>query len=278
MLRWIKYGVGAVIVVGLAGFAVLGTNFASYLRTSTSAVQETIRETVPIEFELRHAGDMIEDILPDLQAQVRMIAQEEVEIAALETDITESRQRLSSEQTTLASLRNQMRVQQVSYSINGRNVERQQLTEQLHQRFKRFKQGELALSSKQKLLEKRQGGLRAAIALLDKMRHRKAELEQKVEALAAQHRLIQASAVESGHLADGSSLSEADQLLQQIETRLSVAERVLAHEQDIFPVSVTDELVDEAQLLTELDSYFSVESPVESSAVVVDLHRDADPR
>lgn len=278
MLRWIKYGVGAVIVVGLAGFAVLGTNFASYLRTSTSAVQESIRETVPIEFELRHAGDMIEDILPDLQAQVRMIAQEEVEIAALETDIKESQQRLGSEQTVLASLRNQMRVQQVSYSVNGRNVERQQLTEQLHQRFKRFKQGELALASKQRLLEKRQDGLQAALSLLEKMHHRKAELEQKVEALAAQHRLIQASAVESGHLVDGSSLSEADQLLQQIETRLAVAERVLAHGQDIFPVSVTEELVDEARLLTEMDNYFAVESPAESSAIVVELQRDTEPR
>ncbi|MDG1896310.1 MAG: hypothetical protein P8J37_15515 [Fuerstiella sp.] len=108
------------------------------------------------------------------------------------------------------------------------------------------------------------------------MRHRKAELEQKVEALAAQHRLVQASAIESGKLIDGSRLSEADQLLNQIETRLAVAQRVLAHEQDIFAVSTADELVDEEQLLTELDDYFGDNNSVENRTSVAGLSENVD--
>lgn len=274
MLRWIKYGLGAVVVVGVAGFVLLGSNFRSYIHTSTRAAQQAVRDAVPMEFELRRASDMIEAILPDLQSQVRMIAQEEVEISALEADIEESAKRINKEQRTLASLRNKMRVQQVSYSVNGRDIEREQLTEQLHQRFERFKQGELALASKQKLLEKRQDGLNAALAMLDKMRHRKAELEQKVEALAAQHRLVQASAIESGTLIDGSSLSNADQLLENIETRLEVAQRVLAHEQDLFTESVDDELVDEEQLLAELDEYFDHDNLSNSQTVAAGLSEE----
>ena len=276
MLRWIKYGVGAVVVVGVAGWTLLGSNFGTYIRTTTNAAQEAARNAVPVEFELRRASDMIEAILPDLQSQVRMIAQEEVEVAALTSDIEASQKRLNSEHKTLAMLRGKMRTQQVSYSVNGRNVERRLLTEQLHQRFERFKQGELAFASKQKLLEKRHDGLNAALAMLDKMRHRKAELEQKVEALAAQHRLVQASAIESGKLIDGSRLSEADQLLSQIETRLAVAQRVLAHEQDIFAVSTADELVDEEQLLTELDDYFDDEKSVDSPTSVAGLSKKVD--
>ena len=256
MLRWIKFGLGTMVMAGIAGFAILGTDFGSYLWTTTNAAQESIRNSVPVEFELRRASDMIQAILPDLQSQVRMIAQEEVEIASLESDITSTQQRLRQEQQTLASLRSKMRVHEVSYTIYGREIEREQLADQLHQRFNRFKQGELALASKQKLLQKRQDGLRAAMAMLGKMRHRKGELEQKVEALAAQHRLVQATVIESGRLVDGSQLSEADQLLQQIETRLAVAQRVLAHEQDLFDVNVAEELADEEQLLSELDEYF----------------------
>lgn len=272
MLRWIKYGLGAAIVLGGAGFALLGSNFQSYIRTSTNAAQEAVKNSVPVEFELRRASDLIDAILPDLQSQVRMIAQEEVEIANLASDIAASEKRLTNEQKTVAALRNKMRVQQVSYSVNGRTVERGQLTEQLHQRFERFKQGELAVSSKKKLMEKREDGLNAALAMLDKMRHRKAELEQKVESLTAQHRLVQASAIESGNLIDGSRLSEADQLIRQIETRLAVAQRVLAHEQDIFAVSATEELVNEKQLLTELDEYFGDDAAAENTAVVADLN------
>ncbi len=276
MLRWIKYGVGAVVVVGVAGWTLLGSNLGTYIRTTTNAAQEAARNAVPVEFELRRASDMIDAILPDLQSQVRMIAQEEVEVAALTSDIAGSQKRLNSEQKTLAMLRDRMRVQQVSYSVNGRNVERGLLTEQLHQRFERFKQGELAFASKQKLLEKRHDGLNAALAMLDKMRHRKAELEQKVEALAAQHRLVQASAIESGKLIDGSRLSEADQLLSQIETRLAVAQRVLAHEQDIFAVSEAEQVVDEEQLLTELDEYFGDDKSVDNRTSVAGLSKNVD--
>lgn len=257
------------VLAGVAGFAVLGTDLRSYVWTSTNAAQEAIRSSVPVEFELRRASDMIRAILPDLQSQVRMIAQEEVEIAALENDIAATEQRLDREQQTLASLRGSLRVQQVSYTVNGRELERGQLTDELHQRFSRYKQGELALDSKRRLLEKRQEGLSAGLAMLDSMRHRKAELEQKVETLAARHRLVKASAIESGRLVDGSQLSEADQLLQQIETRLAVAQRVLAHEQDLFEVNVVEELTDETQLLSEVDDYFS--SRAESSTVVVGL-------
>ncbi len=256
MLRWIKYGVGTVVIVGVAGVVLIGTNVGSYIHTSTRAARQAVKDSVPVEFELRRASDMIEAILPDLQSQVRMIAQEEVEIAALERDITESMQRSDTEQKTLAALRGKMKNRLVSYSVNGRDVERRELTDQLHQRFERFKQGELALASKRKLLEKRRDSLSAALSMLEKMRHRKGELEQKVEALAAQHRLVQASQIETGRLVDGSQLSEADQLLSEIETRLAVAQRVLAHEQDLFAVSSGEEVVDEEQLMTELDQYF----------------------
>ncbi|MEZ6060339.1 MAG: hypothetical protein R3C19_08265 [Planctomycetaceae bacterium] len=269
MLRWIKYGAGTAVILGVAGFLLLGSNLGSYIHTSTKAAQEAVQEAVPVEFELRRASDMIEAILPDLQSQVRMIAQEEVEIAALETDIKETQQRLNAEQAILTSLRETMRPVQVSYTVNGRNMNREQLTEQVHQRFERFKQGELALTSKHKLLEKRRDGLNAALAMLDKMRHRKAELEQKVETLAARYRLVQASQIESGTLIDGSRLAEAGQLLDRIETRLSVAQRILAHQQDLFAVSGTDERISEEQLLTELDEYFGQDSTLADSEATV---------
>lgn len=275
MLRWVKYGVATVFVVGITGVALLGGNLGSYLHTTTKAAQEAVKNSVPVEFELRRASDMIEAILPDLQTQVRMIAQEEVEIAALESDISDSQKRLTSEKTTLSSLRGKMDAVQVSYSVHGREVGREELTDQLHQRFERFKQGELALASKQRLLEKRQDGLNAALTMLEKMRHRKAELEQKVEALAAQHRLVQSSKIESGTLIDGSKLSEADQLLGQIETRLAVAQRVLTHEQDLFTTSATEALVNEEQLLSEVDDYFSKKTAEkEHNAVVVGLSEE----
>lgn len=257
MLRGIKYFVGAFLALIVGGFLLIGPQFRSYVRTSARSVQDSVTEAVPLEFELRRARDMIEAILPDLQAQVRVIAQEEVAIAALEQDVEENSARLDKEQHVLSALRDQMRVSQVAYTVGNREMSRKQVTEQIHQRFQRYKQGEMAIDSKSRLLEKRREGLHSALALLDKMRHRKVELEQKAETLAAQTRLLKASQIESGTLIDGTELSQADQLLSQIETRLAVAQRVLTHQQDDFEIQLDDVMVSEQNVLAAYDEHFS---------------------
>ena len=256
MFRSLKYLVVTIVAAVFCGFLVLGPSVISYLRTGAKSVRASVKDQIPIEFELKRAGDMIEAILPELQAQVRMIAQEEVEIAALEADIRESEKRLTSEEDQLAGLRDRMRTQFVSIQHDGRDLTREQLTKQIANRFERYKSGKMALSSKQKLLDKRNQTLDAALVALDSMRHRKIELEQKVEALAAQAKLIEASSLDSTLVGGGSELTNANRLLEQIETRLSVAKRVLEHEQDLFEIQVTDRPQDETQVLAEFDSYF----------------------
>jgi len=273
MLRYVKYAVLSALTVIVAGWLVFGAQLHSYVRTSARSVQDAVKESVPVEFELRRARDLIEEILPELQSQIQMIAQEEVEIAALEREIQHDLAQLGGERSTLARLRNRMDVQQVSYTIGSRELSRDQLTGQLHQRFQRLKQGELAVDSKERLLEKRQQSLQAALAMLDETRHRKAELERKVEELAAEHRLVKASRIESGLRIDGSRLSEADQLLTQIEVRLDVAQRVMSHELDIDSDRIDEGLVadwvDEQQVLSEIDAYFD-ETPGDREADKVD--------
>jgi hypothetical protein len=156
----------------------------------------------------------------------------------------------------------------VSFQAGGRNWTRSQITEQLSRRLDRYKTGRLALASKERLLEKRNESLAAALASLDSMRHRKAELEQQVESLAAQARLVQASKSEAGIRVDGSQLSQADQLLQQIEMRLAVAKRVLDHEQDVFAIDLVDQDQSEDQVLAEFDDYFGNDQDAKTMVTV----------
>ena len=257
MVKSVKYVSIGLIALLVGGYLLLGRGFFSYVRTSAGAVQESVKESVPIEFELRRARNLIEAILPELQAQVRLIAREEVEIAALEKEIDDSLARLDSEQDALAELRNKMDVQQVAYQYNGRDWTRMQLTEQLARRFDRFKQGELAVASKQKLLDKRNESLASALTALDTMRQRKMELEQKVEGLAAQARMVKAEKIESGLIVQSSDLSEAEQLLSDIETRLHVAQRVLEHEQEFFPEPLIQAPLSDQEVLSAYDAYFN---------------------
>ena len=257
MMRCVKFGAGGLLMFFLGAFFLFGSELTSMIQTSARSLQESARESVPVEFELQRAKDRINKILPDLQSQVRMIAEEEVAIAALTKEVQHDETRLLAEESKLADLRDEMRTTQVSFKINSRNLDRQQLAEHLKSRLDHFKQGQNSLDSKQRLLDKRKDGLNAALTMLDQMRTRQSELKLKVESLAAQHRLIKASQIQTGTLADNSQLSQADQLLGQLETRLAVAQRVLDYRDDLYDLPAEDAVVAETDVLAEFDHYFA---------------------
>lgn len=252
-IGYLKYcaaaGVGVVVVGGM----IFGSELFSYIRTSTGAVRETVRESVPIEFELKRARDLIDDILPEIHANVRLIAEDEVEIAALQKNLERSNEELATDRRLLSEIRDKLDTQNVSYEISGRTYSRKQLAQQASLKLDRLKDAEMIQASRQRLLETRQKSLQAAMQMLDRARDRKAELEQKVESLVAQHRLVKASAIGSRFHVDDSKLSKADQLLSDIQKRVDVSERILAH--DSVSEITMDDVLDEDELLSEIDDH-----------------------
>jgi len=89
----------------------------------------------------------------------------------------------------------------------------------------------------------------------------------KVESLTAQHRLIKASKIDSGNLIDDSHLSQADQLLGEIENRIEVAERMMTYERGIMDVPVEDADAATEDVLAEIDQYFGPDQNALASEV-----------
>ncbi|MHC4715822.1 MAG: hypothetical protein ACYS5V_02530 [Planctomycetota bacterium] len=250
----IKIGIivlGAGAVVGVAAF---GTDLFSYVSSSARSMRTAVKDSVPIEFELRRAGDLLDDIVPEMQANIRLIAQEEVELASLKADITRSEESLTQHRTGLARIRQRLTAPHVEFVIQGHRYSRQDVKADLARRFDRVREAEMILAGKQRLLEAREKSLRAAMEMLEKTRGRKALLEEKVSSLAAQHRLVKASSAGSEFQVDNSKLAQAEKLIRKIRKRLDIAERVLAHEAR-FTESIPVDTVDEGDLLTEVDEY-----------------------
>ncbi len=255
-LKLVKPAAIAAVCSVLIGYFLFGTSFLSYLRTTGKVVQRAAQDSVSVEFELQRARDMVDDILPQLQANVRLIAEDEVEIAALEKDIAAGREKLLQQQSELADMRKRLQVQQVSYRVGGRELSRDHMTQQLSRRFDRYRESELILQSKEKLLDTRRQSLANAIQMQERAKHQKVQLEQRIEALVAQHRLVQTSSIGSRVAVDGSQMNRAEQLLAQIQRRLDISQRVLAHESDLHEIQLSEDQVDEAGLLAEYDAYF----------------------
>ena len=178
-------GVGLVVSGGI----LFGTELGSYVRSSVSSARMVVKDNVPVEFELKRARDLLDDIIPEMQANIRQIAQQEVEINHLRGDLVQSEKALGEEQMRVAKLRNALDTHQASYRFSGLSYSREQLKEELARRFDRYKEAEVVLSGKRRLLENREKSLTAAVQVLDRTRGQKTLLEDQIESLEAQFRL-----------------------------------------------------------------------------------------
>ncbi len=217
------------------------------------------RPEIPIEFELRRARDLLEDIIPEMHANIGLIAREEVEVAALKNEVSEGEKSVIDQWSRIAQLRDYLKSSDKVFNFRDKQFSRQQVKDDLSWRFDRFKESELVLASKKKLLATRQTVLQSSMELLEKTKGRKCLLASKIENLETQHRLLQASAVESGIHVDNSKLAKTEKLINDVKKRLTVAERVLAHE-NLFIQTIPFEEVTETELTGQIDRYFSAKT------------------
>lgn len=253
--KGLKYGVVTLGAAMLLGGLIFGREVVSYVGSGARQMRSAVKDAVPVEFELQRARDMVERIIPELRANIQLIAQEEVEIAHLQREIGQQRKDVQQLAGHMAALRDRLDVQQVSYSWDGQQYSRSEITERLAHRLQQYKQAEAILRSKEQLLAAREKSLQAARQMLERTRARKVELAQQIESLAAQHRLVKAQSVGSKLQlqVDDSQLARADKLLSDIQKRLDVAQRVLAHEADLVAEPI-EPVVSEVELLAEVDA------------------------
>ncbi len=257
ILRTIKWGVVGVVAAGVVGGLVFGHDLASYVHSSARSVRTAVKDSVPVEFELERARDLLEDIIPEMQANVRLIAQEEVEVAAIQADIEQQERAVQQTKVAVTKLRGSLDgATATKVSVSGRPYTRQRVKEELARRFDQLKESEILLEGKRRLLATREKSLRAAMDVLDRTRAQKSKLETQIEALEAQHRLVQAASVGSTFNVDHSKLAQTERLIREIKKRLDVAERVLAHEaRFVEPIEV--DVISEQDLLAQVDEHLS---------------------
>ena len=253
--KWIKRGIIGLVLMTVIGGAFFGTDLFSYVRSGAKMTQDKVKDAVPIEFELRRAQDLLEEILPEIHANIQLIAKEEVEIAALKKEIEESEDAIAQQKVRVEKLRNTLQTEQPEYTIANRTYTQQEVTDELAAQFEHFKEAELVLASKQKLYQTREKSLKAAAQLLEKTKSQKRILASRIKSLEGQYRILKASAVGTGIKVDNSKLAQTEKLLGQIKKRLDVAERVLAHESK-FVQSIPIDTVSTEQLITQVDEYF----------------------
>jgi len=260
MFKIMKWGLAGGVVVVVAGLVFFGTDIFSYAFTSGKMLKNSLEDSIPVELKIQRARDLMEDLIPEMHANLKLVAKEEVEVATLEKEISRERERVALEREKIRKMRKDLDVLPVSYS-EARNgaVKRQFQLEEMAQRFERFRTAELLLAGREKLLENRRKSLHAAIQQLERTRLARVELAAQIEALEGQFILLQAQQSSSKLSLNNTKLAQTERLLGDLKKQLQIAQRVLERESELteaIPVST----VTVENLAEQIDDHFRHEA------------------
>ncbi len=239
---------GGIVFVG----AVLwfGTSLGSYVRTSAGYVNDAVQESVPMDFQINRARDMLADLAPEIRRNMHLIAKEEVELRRLEEQIAQSERQLAEQKSQMLQLKTDLTGGKTAFRYAGRNYTPDQVKSDLAARFQRYKTNEQSLACLQQIAEARRKAVAAAQQRLDGMLTAKRQLEVEIENISARSQMAEAVRAAGEYQFDESRLGRVKELIAQLKTRVEVSEKLSETDwnaQGEIPLEKTsaDSIVDE---------------------------------
>jgi len=248
------------LLVGGVSLAVIGTSALSYVRTGLHTIRDGIKDQIPVEMEIRRARDMIRDLKPEINNNLQLIAREEVEVARLDKEVARKVEQLTKAKQGILRLKQDVADRDESASVEklvyaGRQYSVSQVRDDLNMRFKQFQTQEATADKLTKILAAREKNLDASRRKLDEMLAAKRQLEIEVENLQARLTMVQVAETSGTFAINDSQLSQTRQLLDEIATRIDVAERVSDSEGDLQGAIPLDDAAP-SDIVDQVTQYF----------------------
>lgn len=254
-------GAGAVLLLGL----LFGRDAASYVSTGFGRMRLAVNDSVPLEFQLDRARQMIKDLDKPIQNSMHLIAKEEVEVAKLERQVERSEQELAKAKNEILRLNGDLDRGGSSFVYAGRTYSEKQVKDDLANRFERFKVSEQTIEKTRQIMAARQKGLTAAREKLTTMEAAKRQLEVDVENLVARQKMIEVAQASSEINIDDSQLARTRELVGDIGSRLDVAEKLVNTDTQLYGEIDLDE-PEQSDITEKVTKYFNGEVEAETSS------------
>jgi hypothetical protein len=257
---------GLVLLLGL----LFGRDVCSYVSTTAGYVNDTVRENVPISFELERARGMIADLGPEIGKHKREIAREELELQKLQKHVSEDSGQLAKDWGVIERMRDDLGSKDGPFVYASGTYSYGEVETDLSNKFDRYETQEQTLKNRERILTARQKSLTAAREKLKALIASKRQLEVEVEQLEARMKMVEVAKAISDLNIDDSQLSRTRELLTDIEARIEV-DAQMVNASDI----VVDEIVieDDSEAASILDRITNYEAKKSQSETYVDTNK-----
>jgi hypothetical protein len=189
-----KLIVGGLVLVACL-WVVKKTQFMSYAGTIIASGRDSLRNTVPREFEIARVKNEIQRLDRAYAALLGPIAEKKASVRRLEAEVTTAKSNLSERRDLLLTLTNAIDSKEKEIAYNGTNYTLAQAKVRLAKEFASFKKAEVTLAAQQKLLEAERQNLVASLEQLGKLVDQKREFEIAIAQIEAEEAVLRAESV-----------------------------------------------------------------------------------
>ena len=262
MKKKVLYVGGGAAAVMLLLALLFGSDATSYVTTSVASVRDSVKNSVPVEFELERARQEISDVTPEIRKNMELIAREEVEIEKLESNIAQFEEKLAVDEKSIKRLNADLSsgVEYVTY--HGIEYSANDVKRDLTNRFDEFKTDNETIANLRKLHVTRMDNLKTVRGRLASMQASQRKLRVEIENLAARNKMIEVTKSASEYEIDDSQLAKANALIDNLDSRLSTEEK-MSHVTNQTLDRIPVETETKADILDEVANYF--DSPEKTS-------------
>ena len=224
MIRKTLLGTGLTLALG---FGLFGTDLLSYAKTGAVGLREAARDTVPVEFQIKTARQMLDDLDPAVNDAKRVVAEQGITLEKLRVQVAGREANLDRQVAAMASLRENLGSGKTEFRYAGHNFTADDLKRDLADRLASYKTAADTLAHERELVQARENALAANERKLDGMLDARRQLEVKVANLEAKLKAVQARETVARVEVDDSELANVKSLIERIDTDLDVREQML---------------------------------------------------
>jgi predicted nucleic acid-binding Zn-ribbon protein len=261
-----KIVIGTAVLTGVS-LLVLGPAVFSHAKHAMSSIRQGVEEAFPIEYELQRAEQLVREIGPEVDKARRAVAEEQVEIGELERDVNGLEKKITDGERKVKVKNAALKGGEKTFTFAGRTYSRAQVENDLRLTFDDFRNSQMLLEGRKKLLEARTASLAAAIQKLESVRSQETALAANIEHLRARLRQTQALEAVSGRVVlDDGALAQAKEILGRCRKRIEVAAKMVENDSGTPAGVIPVEAMELRDISAEVDRYFGeVEAPAKAA-------------
>lgn len=256
----IKKALFLVVGLGATSLALFGRDACSYIGTTYHRVTSSVQDSVPVEFQIDRARQMVQDLEPEIRRSMHVIAKEEVALEQINQQIGVGEEKAEKDKRDILRLQADLGTNKDLYRYASRSYSADEVKQDLARRFSRFKVADDTLASMKGMRDAREKNLDAARQKLAALVNARRKLEVDLQNLEAKRKLVEVAQASSEFIFDDSQLARAKELISDIRTRLDVTAKLANADVNVEVEIPLDETAP-ADITDQVAEYFHLSVP-----------------